>query len=272
MAKPQNDETPPKLNSGENAAQEPPAAPVPARTRAKRPPADPARARARRTSVKKAPRQCAGGHEIGETAKFCPECGARAVDPDAPPVCQNGHEVPADARFCAMCGVSLTETVPEDRPRPESELSEAEIEERKRMHAAAVRLGKENPAVAYYPGKAPAAAATILIHVLVDGFCAFGHVWVRGQELEVWEGHPRWAEMRALAAQDTTVQFRLYGRQMYGLGQWPGERSYTAGAGKFEKLAAIGGQGTVPEPTEEELARADDAERRRSRRVPAPLG
>jgi ribosomal protein S27AE len=207
--------------------------------------------------------------------KFCPECGAKVIDPSKPVTCSKGHEVESTAKFCPMCGVSMAAPaayVPPLAPRAEADLTSDEMAERKAAHEAAVRLGQEMPPVSYGEGATPAKAKTIVVHFLNDGFSVFGTVWYRGQEAEVWEGHPRWGEMQRLASETVADQYRYYGRQMHALGPWPGERSYTAGAGRFEQLKAESGDGVVSQPSEEELARADEAERRRGRRVPLPLG
>ena len=132
--------------------------------------------------------------------------------------------------------------------------------------------GRLSPVEALAPGQAPPGMRTTVIHFLVDGFGAFGNVWYRGQEGELWPGHPRWPEAAAWIGLDMAGQFRRWGRQVFGYGPWPGVPTYTAGVGKFQQLADISGSGVVTGNSEEELARADEAERRRGRRVPMPLG
>jgi hypothetical protein len=223
------------------------------------------------------PRMCLSGHEVSESMNFCPECGGQIPDESALTHCPNGHEVSPEHKFCATCGAALRQepgySAVAVRPKPDAELTPEELAARQRAHDAAIRLGKETPIdVKYYPESAPAGVKSTVIHFLVDGFCVFGTVWFRGQEAEVWPGHPRWPEMQQLLLQDSAYQFNRYGRQMFALGPWPGERSYTAGAGKFQNLKTLSGEGSVLQPTEDELARADEAERRRGRRVPMPLG
>jgi hypothetical protein len=223
------------------------------------------------------PRTCWNGHEVSESMNFCPECGGQIPDESALSQCPNGHEVSPEHKFCATCGAALRQeagfSAVAVRPKPESELSAEELAERQRAHEAAIRLGSNTPTdVQYYPGSAPSGVQSTVIHFLVDGLDALGTVWYRGQEAEVWPGHPRWPEMQSLLAQDTAEQFRRYGRQMFAVGPWPGERSYTAGAGKFQQLKTVSGDGSVAQPSEDELARADEMERRRNRRVPMPLG
>ena len=151
-------------------------------------------------------------------------------------------------------------------------MSEHEMRSYEAAHQRAVILGQENPVTAYAPGQAPPGVKTVVIHFLVDGVSAFGNVWMRGQEIEVWPGHPRWREASGWITLDMAGQFQRFGRQIFGPGPWPGVKTYTAGVGRFAKLGVVGGEGFVPEPTEEELRRADEAERARGRRVPMPLG
>lgn len=219
---------------------------------------------------------CPGGHTVEPSMRFCPECGAELVAA-GPLTCRNGHEVTATSKFCATCGVPLAEEAifsgsADHRPRPETELSDAEKAERLRMHDMALRLGREVPAVAYAPGRAPAGTPATVVHFLVDGITAFGNVWMRGQEIEVWPGHPRWREAQGWINLDVAGQYSRYGRQVFGYGPWPGIRTYTAGAGKFQHLKSLDSdEAEVPQPTAEDLARADEAEARRGRRVPMPI-
>jgi hypothetical protein len=237
----------------------------------------PARARTRRKSASPAIPEtkvsktmtlaqpcCPNGHPVTAAMKFCQECGS-AVVVAGPPRCRNGHDVPADARFCASCGVPLQGEAAQQIQ------TETDLLSKEQAHQRAVAMGKESPVVSYAPGKAPAGVQSVVIHFLVDGFGAFGNVWMRGQEIEVWPGHPRWREAQSWMLLDDAGQYAKYGRQVYGRGPWPGARSYTQGIGQFQALRSLSGDGLVAQPTEEELARADEAERRRGRRVPMPF-
>ncbi len=233
--------------------------------------------RARKPATPRAPRAkgvsavtlaqpcCPQGHPVASKMKFCPECGSSVIVA-GPPRCRNGHEVTASDKFCASCGTPMQGEAAE---KIETEL---ELRNKEQRHRMAVAAGKENPAVAYVPGKAPRNADSIVIHFLVDGFGAFGNVWVRGQEIEVWPGHPRWREAQAWITLDAAGQYAKYGRQVFGQGPWPGVQTYKAGIGRFQPLKTVSGEGVVSQPTEEEMERADAAERRRGRRVPMPLG
>jgi hypothetical protein len=269
----------PKLNSGETAAQDDVAfTDKPARARRKpaapkvAPPPPPA------SPVVESLIQpvCMNGHAVTSAMKFCPQCGEHIPDPAAPPTCGNGHEVSRADKFCASCGMSLSPgwsavapAVELERPRPEGELTDQERAERMRAHAAAVRFGQESPPVAYAGGSSQPGA--VVIHFLIDGFTALGNVWMRGQEIELWPGHPRWEEAQPWLTLDVAGQYERFNRQVFGMGPWPGAKTYVAGVGQFQPLKQIDGEGAVAQPTEEELAKADAAERRRGRRVPAPL-
>jgi hypothetical protein len=252
--------------------------PKPARARSKRPAAGKV-TRPTGTESASPARKCTLGHPVSDEARFCPQDGTEIRDMDWKPRCGNGHEVgPAD-KYCAQCGLVVSATAPPvvnpdgsvERPRPDGELSEAEREERARRHAEAVRLGRESPAVAFARGQAPRGTQTTVAHFLVDGITAFGVTWMRGQEIEIWPGHPRWAEAQPWITLDAAGQYARFGRQIFGLGPWPGAQSYTAGAGMFQPMKAIDSEAAIPQPTEEDLARADEAERRRGRRVPMPI-
>lgn len=261
----------PKLNLGEDTPQSVPHTDTPPRARRKR---SAPRVQSRADPV------CPNGHAVTSAMKFCPQCGLEIPDSSKPPRCRNGHEAGLADRFCSMCGVSMAPeptirqamTLMEDvRPRPDSELNEAERADRQRQHAAALRMGQQNPDPVLYSGNPPG-KESVIIHVLVDGFGAFGQVWMRGQEMELWPGHPRWREAQDWIGLDVPGQYARWGRQMFGYGLWPGIGTYTAGAGMFQPLKQLSGEGEIAQPTEEELARADEAERRRARRVPMPLG
>jgi zinc ribbon protein len=208
---------------------------------------------------------CPQGHSVKTGMKFCPECGSGCVAA-GPLRCRNGHEVPEGDKFCSSCGTPLSGEAHEKLLSEESQVSKEEA------HRRAISLGQENPVTAYTPGQAPGGTETVLIHFLADGFTAFGNVWMRGQEIELWPGHPRWREAQGWITLDVSGQYARYGRQMFGSGPWPGAKSYTQGAGHFQQLGQLSGQGVVSQPTEEELARADAKEKQRGRRVPMPMG
>ena len=133
----------------------------------------------------------------------------------------------------------------------------------------ALTLGKANPPLRY---QQPRTRDTILIHFLVDGFYAFGNVWMRGQELELDKSGNRWEEEgRFWMELDTYGQQERYGKVCFAPGPWPGKQSYTEAAGSYQRLKPLSeGGAPVAGPTPEQLAQADAAEQRRGRGVPAP--
>lgn len=272
----------PKLNGGESGTGEPdPARPAQARVRRRKGQEAElvVRRPARQAAAAKhlAERHCACGHSLAPDVKFCSACGSPVITQPVLSKCRNDHDVAPDDKFCAMCGVPLGPVVNDAAPadsgyRDPSTMTPAELAVYENAHRRALLLGKENPVLTYAPGQAPPGAQTVLIHFLIDGFGAFGNVWYRGQEIELWPGHPRWREAQDWIMLDVAGQYRRYGRQVFGTGPWPGVRSYTAGVGRFERLALIGGDGVVGEPTAAELQQADMAEAHRARRVPLPIG
>lgn len=223
--------------------------------------------------------RCPDGHEVAIDSRFCPVDGKR-IESAGPPVCLNGHQVKvAGALFCPQCGIGMdaaqaTESggVIVTRPRPDAELSQDELKKREMLHHQALRLGQENPVLQFGRMRPEQGTQTTLIHFLVDGVTAFGHVWMRGQEIELWPGHPRWAEAKEWIQLDTAGQFERWGRQVFGNGPWPGARSYTAGIHNFQQLMSMSGEGFVQPPGQDELARADRQEQQRGRGVPMPIG
>jgi len=156
------------------------------------------------------------------------------------------------------------------RPKPYDQLTPDEKRERDYQHAQAVAAGKRDPGIRQYVAPQPAQRA-ILIHILEDGFTAFGQVWYRGQELEVAIGGPRWEEAQRWILWDDYQQMAVYKKIYFRQGPWPGLRSYTAGVGRFQQLKALGdGDQVILGPPVEALAQADLLEQRRGRGVPAP--
>jgi hypothetical protein len=189
--------------------------------------------------------------------------------------CPLSHENHGDFRFCATCGIPkgvlMASGSSMERPRPAAELTPAERAERERQHAEAVAASAqfERAQAQFLPTEGEA----ILIHFVEDGLTAFGQVWMRGQEIEIGPGHPRWAEALTWITLTRFEQVERWGKQKFDFGPWPGRRSYTEAAGSFEQLSATDNQGNkvaYAGPSAAELAAADEAERRRNRAVPAP--
>lgn len=160
---------------------------------------------------------------------------------------------------------------PAPRPKPEYELTDEERAERNRQHEQAVLAGRQDPGVQYVPPPPPQ-ARTVLIHILEDGFTAFGQVWFRGQELEVQVNGPRWENARLWILLDDFGQMALYGKINFRHGPWPGVRTYTGA--RFQQLRATSGSydeaPPIPTPDEQALRQAEILEARRGRSVPAP--
>lgn len=207
--------------------------------------------------------------------RFCTHCGEKAT---------------AVANFCAICGNSLnggeqvgqsfaaaqgssvtTESTAlnDYRPKPAEMLSPAEKAERERQHAAALQAGRADPPLRFQPSQS---AEKILIHFVEDGLTFAGLVWMRGQEIEIGPGDPRWEESTRWILQDDFQQMERYGKIMFRKGPWPGRRSYADGAGGFETVFIGRGDDAKPYrgPGEEELRKADQLEQQRHRGVPAP--
>lgn len=150
-------------------------------------------------------------------------------------------------------------------------LTAPEREERNRQHQMALAAGSRDPGVGAYL-QPRQGTQTVLVHVLKDGFTAFGKVWFYGEEIEVEVNGPRWEDARRWILMDDFQQMALYKKINFRHGPWPGVRTYTAGAGRFEQLQAIGTDGQlVPQPSAEELARADVMAAQRGRGVPMPM-
>lgn len=161
------------------------------------------------------------------------------------------------------------------RPKPAGQLTEQERTERDRQHAEALAAARqfENAPVTYQPNEGEG----VLIHFVEDGLTFAGQVWYRGQEIEIGPGHPRWEQARGWILLDKYQQIERYGKQYFDRGPWPGRRSYTEGAGSYQRLYAGRDQdgklaNPFAGPGEEALRQADELERRRGRAVPAPLG
>lgn len=219
------------------------------------------------TNVPDTPAELAGryctacGEKSTAVARFCSACG-KNMDP-----------LPVSESFAVAAASSPTFTPVEDlRPKPDALLTPAERAERERLHAEAVRLGSQDPPIRYQPptGQRP----TVLIHFREDGLSFAGVVWMRGQEIELEEGSPRWVQAQAWINQDEFAQMAHYGKVMFGKGPWPGRRSYTAALeGLTVSNSGVPGmEGSAPRydgPSLEELKVADQAEARRRRGVPA---
>jgi len=198
---------------------------------------------------------------------------ALVVPEPVPPArqCPAGHDAPVPAKFCPECGAALSGSQPPaeppgSRPKPDALLTPQERAERERAHAAALAAGARDPGPAPV---LPPSGRTVLVHLVEDGLTAFGTVWMRGQEIEVAVGGPRWADASRWILLNDRGQMQRYGRVMFRPGPWPG-LGYAAAAGQFQQMAPASGDAPVTGPTLEQLQQAQEAERRRGRGVPAP--
>jgi zinc-ribbon domain len=193
--------------------------------------------------------QC--GVQAGPGARFCAHCGS----PMSPaPV--------AGAGYLAEAGARVT-----GRPRPVEELSPAERAERERLHLQAMQAGRTDPPLQFAPSQEPA----VTIHFVSNGFSFAGVVWMRGQEIKMGPDHPRWAEAQAWIHLDEPGQVERYGRVMFRSGPWPFRQTYRDGVGAYEQRSGLAAnEAPVTGPTADQLAQADEMERRRNGAVPLP--
>lgn len=213
---------------------------------------------------------------VAASEQLCPS-GPPAPGPEPERArCALGHANDPGARFCATCGLSMNAQLPpsgqadQDRPKPAAELTAEERAEREREHAEAIAAAA---AFEKAPEQIlPSTGEAVLIHFLEDGLTFAGRVWYRGQELAIGPDHPRWPEVTGWITLTKAQQYERWGKQYFDTGPWPFQRSYVDPAAQYEGLTAIGGQGKVPGPSEDELRRADAAEAARGRGVPAPMG
>lgn len=156
------------------------------------------------------------------------------------------------------------------RPAPDSALSADQLRIRELEHRLALAEGKKDVL-----GEAEIAEPgpdNIVLHFLEDGLTALGQVWMRGQELEFAPGSRAFEDTKDRTGKswvslvdDEFAQVSKWGKVMFRRGPWPGK---TYADGTYEVLGQVGGTGTVPAPTQTELAVATEAERARRRAAP----
>lgn len=227
-------------------------------------------------------RVCGNGHDCPAGAKFCMECGDPFTVTAAPADwdCQNGHHNQAAAKFCMECGDQRPDLKAPvagagmavellSRPQPEEVLTPQQRALREAQHAEALRLGQADPGVRYQP---PRSSNTVLFHVLKSGWTWAGQVWMRGQEIELDIGSPRWQEAQRFLGMTDEQQYETYGRVCFRKGPWPGRKSFAdIEPGSYQPLAALDGKGRVTGPSTQALEEADRREQARRRGVPAPV-
>lgn len=156
------------------------------------------------------------------------------------------------------------------RPVPETELSPEQLRIRQLEDQLARERGAKDP-----EGELVAAdkdGENILIHFLEDGFTALGQVWLRGQELEFTVGSPAYKDTLDRTGRswldgrkNEFDQVDKFGKIMFRSGPWPG-KSYRDAT--FEALKSLSGNGSVSQPSEDDLTSAEKAERSRNRAAP----
>lgn len=108
----------------------------------------------------------------------------------------------------------------------------------------------------------------IRIHFLEDGFTVNGRMMYRGDELEFALGGgayrdtfnklgKTWLDYRL----DEFAQVERYGKVFFRNGPWPGK---TYADGTYESLKAVTGDGNVRPPSQEEIAQAERARKKRA--------
>lgn len=121
-------------------------------------------------------------------------------------------------------------TLPNGKPVPEAQLDPEQREVRileDRLAQQQARAYEQSNELAPIPEN----SATILFHVLVDGFTAFGVTWMRGQEIEVVKGSPEyeltvdrngksWLDFLA----DKKGQYERWGELKIDSGPWYGQK------------------------------------------------
>ena len=150
------------------------------------------------------------------------------------------------------------------RVTPEAMLNPEQRAERERLHAAALRAGREDRELVFQ--RANPDRPGIWLHVRKSGWSFAGVVWMRGQNIYLEEGTLRWQEAQDWIGLDEAGQTARWGRECFRLGKWPGKQSYAeATEADYQKVGAAGA------PSREQLAAADQAEAARGGGVPAPV-
>lgn len=192
------------------------------------------------------------------------EAAARAEDTPDPSASQGPTAPPAVA-----VQAELAARVTDARPKPEHLLTPAERADRMRQHAAALSAGMADPPPPP-PERPRPGEETELIHFIADGLSFAGQVWFRGQELEFVVGSPRWHQAQSWLNLEDWQQEERWGEVKFRRGPWRGRRYVDAlRDGPEGKMMSLDGNQVITGPTEAELLRAEEMERRRGRGVPS---
>lgn len=159
---------------------------------------------------------------------------------------------------------------PEVGTAPDTEPSADQLRIQELEHRLALAEGKKDVQGALE--FAEPNADNIVIHFLEDGLTALGQVWMRGQELEFARDGQAYRDTKDRTGwswlslvEDEFGQVSKWGKVMFRRGPWPGK---TYRDGTYEILGQVTGAGTVPAPSQAELATAEEAERARRRAAP----
>ncbi len=162
---------------------------------------------------------------------------------------------------------------PEAAPPPADVLTADQRMIKELQDQLAKERGKKDGDIAYDVVAQPGSAANIIIHFLEDGMTAMGQIWYRGQELEFEVGSQAYRDTFDRTgrswlnlASNEDAQMEHWGRVMFRPGPWPG-RKLSESKVAFEPVKSESGT-PVPSPSQEELAKAEEAELRRRRAAP----
>jgi hypothetical protein len=168
----------------------------------------------------------------------------------------------------ASPGVSYPSfAVVEDTPEPVPELT-PEQKEIARLRDQLARVSGKKDVLPEVDDTVHEDGEVIRIHFLEDGLTVNGRMMYRGDELEFVVGGgayrdtfnrlgKTWLDYRL----DEFGQVERYGKVFFRNGAWPGK---TYADGTYESLKAVAGEGTVTAPSQDEIAAAERARKKRA--------
>lgn len=157
------------------------------------------------------------------------------------------------------------------RPKAEKDLTPEERNERQRAHAEAVRLGQRE-APPGPPERPQPGQETQVIHMMEDGMSFAGVVWMRGQEIVLPVGSPRWQQAQDWINMTDFQQMDRWGKVMFRPGPWPGRSVAEAlAAGPEQPMLAPDGKTPLPPPDPAAFQRAAQLEAQRAGAVPSAV-
>lgn len=192
-------------------------------------------------------------------ADYPPADEPAEAEPEAEPEAESEAEPEA---------VAEPELTPEQRRIAELEARLAELQ----VASLSAHLADDPRAKPAEDGPAET-GEPIVIHVVGNGFTAWGKTWYLGQQIELRRGDPTYQETcdRTGASwldMDENSQIDKYGEVMFRAGPWRGKRYADAkGLGLQHQLLDSDGR-SIAAPTPAELAAADKAEQRRRATAP----